>query len=89
MVICHHGEVVSCKHFYALAAVMLVNYFDFESLTAHAMIGYCCSGPDSSKIYEIDGYEYLAQNFPNLDYVERCYVVDEIGIDGDYSEGEF
>mmetsp|Transcript_4731 Transcript_4731/g.10219 ORF Transcript_4731/g.10219 Transcript_4731/m.10219 type:complete len:334 (+) Transcript_4731:107-1108(+) len=48
------------------------------------------SGPDSSKIYEIDGYDsYLEQNFPKLDYIERCYVVDEVGIDGDYSDGEF
>lgn len=34
-------------------------------------------GPDSSRIYEADGYDYLAKNFPNLDYVDRCYIVDE------------
>jgi len=34
-------------------------------------------GPASDRIYEADGYEYLAQNFPNLDYIDRCYIVDE------------
>jgi len=34
-------------------------------------------GPDSARIYDIDGYDYLAENFPNLDYIERCYIVDE------------
>ena len=34
-------------------------------------------GPDSEKIYDVDGYEYLAKNFPKLDYIERCYIVEE------------
>ncbi|EJK53447.1 hypothetical protein THAOC_27122, partial [Thalassiosira oceanica] len=34
-------------------------------------------GPESSRIYQDDGYEYLAENFPELDYISKCYVVDE------------
>jgi len=34
-------------------------------------------GPDSDKIYQADGYEYLASNFPKLTYIERCYIVGE------------
>ena len=34
-------------------------------------------GPDASRMYDADGYEYLAENFPKLDYIDRCYVVDE------------
>lgn len=34
-------------------------------------------GPDSSRIYDEDGYDYLAEHFPNLDFIERCYIVDE------------
>ena len=34
-------------------------------------------GPDPEAIYEEDGYEYLADEFPDLDYIERCYIVDE------------
>jgi len=46
-------------------------------------------GPDSSKIYDADGYTtYLPKKFPKLDYVDRCYIVDEVGI-GENSEGEF
>ena len=46
-------------------------------------------GPDSNRIYDVDGYtRYLPKNFPKLDYIDRCYVVDEVGIE-DYSEGEF
>lgn len=45
-------------------------------------------GPDSSKIYDVDGYTtYLPKKFPKLDYVDRCYIVDEVGIDG-MSQGE-
>lgn len=45
-------------------------------------------GPESNRIYEADGYtKYLPKNFPKLDYIERCYVVDEVGLDE--SEGEF
>lgn len=35
-------------------------------------------GPDSDRIYDEDGYEYLAQNFPNIDYIDRCYIIDEV-----------
>jgi len=46
-------------------------------------------GPDSNRIYDEDGYtKYLPKSFPKLDYIDRCYVVDEVGLD-DPSEGEF
>ncbi|KAL3775599.1 hypothetical protein ACHAW5_003502 [Stephanodiscus triporus] len=35
------------------------------------------TGPDPSRIYDADGYEYLAEKFPSLDYIDRCYVVNE------------
>jgi len=39
-------------------------------------------GPDSNRIYDKDGYtEYLPNDFPDLDYIDRCYVVDEVGIE--------
>lgn len=34
-------------------------------------------GPDSSRIYDEDGYDYLESGFPNLSYIDRCYVVSE------------
>lgn len=38
-------------------------------------------GPDSTKIYDVDGYTtYLPKKFPKLDYIDRCYVVDEVGL---------
>merc|ERR1712032_1495852 len=46
--------------------------------------GYGNTGPDTSVMYESDGYDYLKKNFPKLDYIERCYIVDELGL----SEGE-
>mmetsp|Transcript_41878 Transcript_41878/g.76551 ORF Transcript_41878/g.76551 Transcript_41878/m.76551 type:complete len:319 (+) Transcript_41878:112-1068(+) len=47
-------------------------------------------GPDSSKIYDADGYTtYLPKKFPKLDYIDRCYVVGEVGLGDDQSEGEF
>lgn len=47
-----------------------------------------CAGPDSQKIYDSDGYTtYLPKKFPKLDYIDRCYVVDEVSLDS--SEGEF
>lgn len=47
------------------------------------------SGPDSGLIYEPDGYtKYLPKKFPKLDYIDTCYVVDEVGIEN-MSEGEF
>lgn len=45
-------------------------------------------GPDTNKIYDADGYtKYLPKKFPKLDYIETCYVVEEVGIE--LSEGEF
>lgn len=35
------------------------------------------AGPDSGRIYEKDGYEYLERKFPKLDYIETCYIVEE------------
>lgn len=36
------------------------------------------SGPESNRIYDEDGYTaYLPNDFPLLDYIERCYVVEE------------
>ena len=37
------------------------------------------SGPDSSEIYGENGYEYLFKNFPEMDYIEECQVI-EIGL---------
>lgn len=31
-------------------------------------------GPDPHKIYESDGYEYLARDFPKMDYMENCVI---------------
>eukprot|EP00401_Gymnodinium_catenatum_P009078 CAMPEP_0117538606 /NCGR_PEP_ID=MMETSP0784-20121206/42564_1 /TAXON_ID=39447 /ORGANISM="" /LENGTH=291 /DNA_ID=CAMNT_0005335223 /DNA_START=3 /DNA_END=878 /DNA_ORIENTATION=+ len=31
-------------------------------------------GPDPQKIFAPDGYEYLRRDFPQLDYLERCYL---------------
>jgi len=37
------------------------------------------NGPDSSKMYKADGYTtYLSKQFPQLDYIDHCYIVDEI-----------
>jgi cyclophilin family peptidyl-prolyl cis-trans isomerase len=40
-------------------------------------------GPDSSKIYEVDGYDYLEREFPELDYLGTCTIVHdhEFGVD--------
>ena len=39
------------------------------------------NGPESSRIYDVDGYtRYLPKKFPKLDYIDRCYVVAEVGI---------
>jgi len=35
-------------------------------------------GPDSGKIYEKDGYEYLKRDFPEMDYISNCQVVGEM-----------
>jgi len=38
-------------------------------------------GPDPSNIYDTEGYTtYLPKKFSKLDYVDRCYIVDEVGI---------
>lgn len=44
-------------------------------------------GPDSARIYDEHGYTYLSKEFPKLDYIDRCYVVDEVGL-GDLSAGD-
>jgi len=42
-------------------------------------------GPDTTRIYEADGYtNYLPKTFPKLDYIERCYIVGEVGIDNNF-----
>lgn len=39
------------------------------------------SGPDSELIYAQDGYTtYLPKNFPLLDSIQNCYIVDEVGL---------
>ncbi len=38
-------------------------------------------GPDSQLIYAQDGYTtYLPTNFPLLDKIQTCYIVDEVGL---------
>lgn len=32
------------------------------------------NGPHPHEIYKNDGYEYLAENFPDLDYIEKCFL---------------
>eukprot|EP00580_Thalassiosira_gravida_P010117 CAMPEP_0201638686 /NCGR_PEP_ID=MMETSP0493-20130528/17271_1 /ASSEMBLY_ACC=CAM_ASM_000838 /TAXON_ID=420259 /ORGANISM="Thalassiosira gravida, Strain GMp14c1" /LENGTH=311 /DNA_ID=CAMNT_0048111821 /DNA_START=93 /DNA_END=1029 /DNA_ORIENTATION=- len=45
------------------------------------------NGPDSDRIYDEDGYTtYLSENFPKLDYIDRCYVVEEEGLDDTEAE---
>ena len=34
-------------------------------------------GPEPTRIYEEDGYDYLAKDFPDLNYLDTCYVVAE------------
>lgn len=31
-------------------------------------------GPESQKIYQADGYEYLAREFPKIDFIEQCVI---------------
>jgi len=39
-------------------------------------------GPESNRIYDEDGYtSYLPNSFPLLDYIQRCYVVEEVDIE--------
>ncbi|KAL3775592.1 hypothetical protein ACHAW5_003495 [Stephanodiscus triporus] len=47
------------------------------------------NGPDSNKIYDVDGYTtYIPQEFPKLDYIDRCYIVDEVRLGNGMSNGE-
>jgi hypothetical protein len=32
-------------------------------------------GPDSSQIYETDGYDYLKREFPEMSYIHECHIV--------------
>ncbi|KAL3910738.1 MAG: hypothetical protein SGILL_007573 [Bacillariaceae sp.] len=38
-------------------------------------------GPDPQKIYPENGYEYLKQGFPELDYIQTCDIVDRSGVE--------
>lgn len=45
------------------------------------------TGPDPDRIYDLDGYtSYLPENFPNLDYIKRCFIVDEEIIEDESAE---
>uniref|UniRef100_A0A6U5JRM1 PPIase cyclophilin-type domain-containing protein n=1 Tax=Corethron hystrix TaxID=216773 RepID=A0A6U5JRM1_9STRA len=44
-------------------------------------------GPSPQLIYADDGYDYLKRNFPELDYIETCTVL-EINIQGDAEASE-
>ena len=47
-------------------------------------------GPDPNRIYDADGYTlYLLKYFPNLDYIDRCYIIDEVMADSTVFEEEF
>jgi cyclophilin family peptidyl-prolyl cis-trans isomerase len=51
---------------------------------------FCYLGPNVSKLYEADGYtKYLPKKFPQLDYINSCYIVDEVGISDGLAFGEF
>jgi len=34
-------------------------------------------GPDPQKIYRSDGYDYLNREFPDMDYIQECEIVQE------------
>eukprot|EP01083_Nonionella_stella_P109135 317899_1 len=34
------------------------------------------SGPSRERMFEKDGYEYLKKEFPKMDYIEECHVID-------------
>jgi len=53
---------------------------DKSSALTKIYSGYGNTGPDTAVMYESDGYDYLEKNFPKLDYIERCYIVDEVGL---------
>jgi len=38
-------------------------------------------GPSSTRIYEKDGYDYLKEESPSLNYIDECYITDEVGSD--------
>lgn len=53
-------------------------------------VQFILSGPEPHRIYDADGYTtYLLKHFPKLDYIDRCYIIDELVIDSNVSEGEF
>jgi len=60
---------------------------DKNSALTKIYSGYGNTGPDTAVMYESDGYDYLEKNFPKLDYIERCYIVDEVGLPN-WSDGE-
>ena len=43
------------------------------------------AGPDPQKIYPEGGYDYLAREFPELDYLEKCEIMHETASE---SQGE-
>ena len=45
---------------------------------------FCCHiGPDTNTIYAEDGYEYLADRYPLLDKINKCYVLEEYHLPDD------
>ncbi len=77
---CHHGAMVR------LFGVLIV--CDLEQITAQLFN--LLSGPEPHMIYGADGYTtYLLKHFPKLDYIDRCYIIDEVDADDNVSEGEF
>ena len=38
-------------------------------------------GPNPQKIYPQDGYEYLQKEFPELDYIKTCVILDGAGVE--------
>ncbi len=46
-------------------------------------------GPDSERIYDVDGYTtYIPHDFLKLDFIDRCYIVNEVLLDHAMSQGE-
>jgi len=41
-------------------------------------------GPDPQKIYKADGYEYLEEEFPELDYIRGCAIVPDDDMNDSY-----
>ena len=73
-VICHLGvKVRKMKKLMVFSS----RFISCALLLSFAQYTVSLTGPDSQLIYEENGYDYLAQNFPNLDYIDRCYIVEE------------